>query len=241
MKKISLETRISRIKSGMCSSPDHILEGLKAFGQMNVQRMVALMFSDLEKSYQNHMYLHYLREPECITYGDLSVLIARDYLENGVHSEKHIDSLIQLYCTAFEFQTCYQAAVNVQKITLTRDQYLERLGLQDIKGLVDLKMDEYFEEIKKTDLPEESQKWLYGFSIEKAGLMSMRLQKIYETLIDHAKIKDVRYHDPIGAGYPASSLTIRKQLVELLVMPLAALVSEEESGDERKEMIEYDE
>lgn len=229
MNKISLETRIARIQSGMCSSPEHILEGLRAFGQMRVQKMVAVMFADLLKIFNNHMYLHYLKAPECITYGDLAILIARDYLKNGVHSEKHIDALIQLYCTCFEFEKIYQAGKDNQKISLTRDQYLEAFGLQDIKGIIDLKADEYFKEIEKIDLPEDSSKWLYAFSIEKAGLMSMCLQKIYEQLIEHAMIHDVKYHDPIAAGYPASSTLIRKQLIELLVIPLACLMSKEES------------
>ncbi len=229
MNKISLETRIARIQSGMCSSPEHILEGLRTFGQLNVQKMVAVMFADLEKAFNNHIYLHYLKAPECVTYGDLAILIARDYLENGVHSEKHIDALIQLYCTCFEFEKIYQTGKDNQKISLTRDQYLEPFGLQGIKGIIDLKADEYFKEIEKIGLPEDSSKWLYAFSIEKAGLMSMRLQKIYEQLTDHAKIHDVKYYDPIAADYPASSTLIRKQLIELLVMPLACLISQEES------------
>ncbi len=221
MNRIPLETRIARIRSGMCSAPEHILPGLRSFAGMPVMKMISLMFSDLEKSFTNHMYLHYQKSPASITYGDLAVLIASDYLENGIRNEKHIDALILFYCTTFEFETCYQNAVKQQGISLTRDQYLERLGLQDIKGIIDLRIDEYLQEIRKLELPESSSRWLYAFSLEKTGLMAMSLQTLYSLTREHALEKDIRLKDPIAAGYPANSTFIRKQLIELLVMPQA--------------------
>lgn len=226
MNRIPLETRITRIRSGMCSAPEHILPGLRSFAGMPVMKMISLMFSDLEKSFTNHMYLHYQKSPASITYGDLAVLIANDYLNNGIRNDRHIDALILFYCSCFEFETCYQNAVKQQGLTITRDQYLERLGLQDIKGIIDLRVDEYLEVVRKLDLPESTAKRLYAFSIEKAGLMAMSLQTIYRLMSEHALCKDIRLNDPISAGYPANSILIRRQLVELLIMPLACLVSE---------------
>ena len=227
MKRIPLETRIVRIRYGMCSAPEHILPGLKAFADMPIMTMISLMFSDLQRNFIGHMVQHYQKDPFEITYGDLAVLIADDYLRNGIRSEKHIDALILFYCTAFEFETCCQNAVRQQGISLTRDQYLERLGLQDIKGIIDLRADEYLEEIGKLKLPESSSRWLYAFTIEKTGIMAMTLQTLYRFAKEHALAKDIRLKDPISAGYPANSTLIRRQLIELLVMPLACLVSED--------------
>ena len=67
MNKISLESRIQRIRSGMCSSPEHILPGLRKFAEMPVMLIVGNLFSDLMKDFENYMDLRYknphLRSP----------------------------------------------------------------------------------------------------------------------------------------------------------------------------------
>ncbi len=224
-----------RIRSGMCSSPEHILPGLRIFAEMPVIRVISTLFFDLQKGFINFMSIHFQKDAEQITYGDLAVLICDDYLKNGIRNDKYIDSLILYYCTGFEFENLYQNTVKNQGTTLTRDQYLERLGLQDIRGINDLRIDEYLTEIKKLDLPESSSRWLYAFSIEKKGLLSKDNKTIYCLLRDHASVNDIKLQDPIMAGCPANSALIRKQLIELMIMPLACLVSQKDQEKQRKE------
>ena len=235
MNRIPLETRIMRIRSGICSSPDHILPGLQIFAEMPVIRMLSVLFPDLKKGFINLMSIHFQKDAKQITYGDLAVLICDEHMRNGIRNDRYIDSLILYYCTCFEFEICYQNTVQNNGSTLTRDQYLERLGLQDIRGINDLRIDEYLAEIEKLDLPESSVRWLYAFSIEKTGLLTTDLKTIYGLLREHALKNDIKLHDPIMAGYPANSALIRKQLIELLIMPLACLITQKDQKQYGKE------
>ena len=237
MNRISLETRLMRIRSGLCSSPDHIISGLRTFADMPVIAMISKIFPDLEKGFINLMSLHFDINAQEITYGDLAVLIAEDYLRNGIRSEKYIDALILYYCTCFEFRIIYENTVKEQANTLPRDQYLGRLGLQDIRGITDLRMDEYLDEIRKLDMPESTVKWLYAFSIEKKGMLIKDLNTVYTLMREYAFAKDVRLLDPISAGYSSNSTLIRRQLIELLIMPIACLVTDAENENtyDRKE------
>ena len=225
-----LDKRIQRIRAGRSSSSGHIDAGLKRFADMKVSTMISKVFHDVERNYLSRMYNSYRKDGEEITYGDLAVLIADDYLDNGIRNEDHIDSLILFYCTSLEFARCYQKMTEEKKTAISRDKYIDLLGLTDIKGFIDLRVDEYIQTVRNYDLPEENRKWLYAFSIEKRGLLTMPLHEIYSLLNDHAFIKDVRLHDPVNARFSANSTLIRKQLIELLVMPVACLAVKNDKG-----------
>lgn len=226
MNKISLESRIQRIRSGMCSSPEHILPGLRKFAEMPVMLIVGNLFSDLMKDFENYMDLRYKKPASEITYGDLAVIIAEDYMRNGVHSSHMTDSLILFFFTCFETEYCVNSIREKLKISVNRDQYLEKLGIQDIKGLIDVKAGEYLDAVKELHIPEPISKKLYAFSLEKAGVRSMTLLNIYTDLVMFATKFDGACEDPIRAGYSANSTMIRSQMIELFVIPTACAALE---------------
>ena len=55
MEKISLDTRIQRVRSGVCSSPEHILPGLRAYADLPVNAVLSLFFPDLQMKFSNYV------------------------------------------------------------------------------------------------------------------------------------------------------------------------------------------
>lgn len=228
MNKIPLESRIRRLRSGLCSSPEHILPGLRTFAGMPVMQVIGKLFSDLQKDFENQMSLRYRKPASEITYGDLAVIIAEDYLKNGILSSYMTDSLILFFFTCFETENCFNSIREKQKISMSRDYYLEKLGIQDIKGITDVKAGEFFDAIKGLDIPDPFSRKLYAFSLEKAGIRSMTMLSIYTDLVMYALKYDTACDDPIRAGYLANSTMIRAHMIELFVIPTACATLENE-------------
>ena len=218
METISLETRIQRVRSGLCSSPEHILPGLRAFADLPVNAVLSLFFTDLQMKFNNYVSTMYKKPSSEFTYGDLAVAITDDYVRNGVHSGRTTDSLILFYFTCLEADSMVKEKV---KNNSARYKYLEEFGMLDMKGITDIPMGEYLDTVLKMPMDESIARKLYAFRLEKAGVMNMTVSSVYQTLIEHARNYDASINDPIRAGFPAHSPFIRQRMVELFAAPAA--------------------
>ncbi len=225
MKKISLEKRIRRLKSGMCSSQEHILPGLSRFADLPVAAVLEKLFDDLLKYFGNFMDLNFRKPFTEISYGDLAVIIASDYMNKGIHSDRVIDSLILLYFSSMEIDACFRSFREKFHTDADKEQYLEKLGLADVRCFSNLRLGEYLSAVQDLDLPESVAKKLYAFRLEKAGVMSKTMQDIYLDLSMHASNFDKAIIDPLDSGFVANSLMIRERLIELFVIPVACLTA----------------
>ncbi len=223
METISLETRIQRVRSGLCSSPEHILPGLRAFADLPVNAVLSLFFTDLQMKFNNYMSTLYKKPSSGFTYGDLAVAITDDYIREGVRRSKTADSLILFYFTCLEADSLIKEKV---KSNAARYKYLEEFGMLDMKGITDIAMGEYLDSVLKVPMDESVARRLYAFRLEKAGVMNLTVSAVYQTLVDHARNYDASLDDPIKAGFPAHSLSIRRRMVELLIAPVAYVTIE---------------
>ena len=226
METISLDTRIQRIRSGLCSSPDHILPGLRAFAGLPVNGVLSLFFPDLQMKFSNYVSTLYRKPSSEFTYGDLAVAITDDYIRNGVHCGKTTDSLILFYFTCLEADCLIREKV---KNSAAAYKYLEEFGMLDMKGITDIAMGEYLDSVLKVPMDESVARKLYAFRLEKTGVMDMKVSSVYQTLVEHARNFDASLDDPIRAGFPAHSPFIRQRMVELFAAP-AAYVTIESKG-----------
>jgi len=226
MEKISLDTRIQRVRSGVCSSPEHILPGLRAYADLPVNAVLSLFFPDLQMKFSNYVSTLYKKPSSEITYGDLAVAITDDYIRNGVHSGKTADSLVLFYFTCLEADSMVREKV---KNNSARYKYLEEFGMLDMKGITDIAMGEYLDTVLKLPMDESVARRLYAFRLEKTGVMNMTVSSVYQTLVEHARNYDASVNDPIRAGFPAHSPFIRQRMVELFAAP-AAYVTIESKG-----------
>ena len=224
MEKIPLEERLKRLRAGYCSSKEYILPGLVAFAEMPAITLIRRLFSDLQKDYENFIGTRYRKDVADVTYGDLAVIIAEDYMKNGVHDSPDIDKLMLFFFTSLESDYCFSSVRDkVKSNAVDRDAYLERIGIKDILGYSDVTVGEYLDSVKDIGLPPKISSRLYAFSIEKPGVMSMTLLKVYQDLNAFAIKYDQDLTDPIDAGYAANSMMIRELMTELLVIPVACL------------------
>ena len=223
MEKISLDTRIQRVRSGVCSSPEHILPGLRAYADLPVNAVLSLFFPDLQMKFSNYVSTLYKKPSSEITYGDLAVAITDGYIRNGVHSGKTTDSMILFYFTCLEADSMVREKV---KNNSARYKYLEEFGMLDMKGITDIAMGEYLDTVLKLPMDESIARRLYAFRLEKAGVMIMTVSSVYQTLVEHARNFDASLDDPIRAGFPAHSPFIRQRMVELFAAPAAYVTIE---------------
>lgn len=223
METISLDTRIRRIRSGMCSSPEHILPGLRAFADLPVNAVLSLFFPDLQMKFNNYMSTLYRKPSSSITYGDLAVMITDDYIRNGIHNGKTADSLILFYFTCLEADSLIREKV---KGNNARYKYLEELGMLDLRDITDIAMGEYLDAVLKVPMDKSIARKVYAFRLEKAGVMNMTVSAVYQELVEYARRYDGYIADPVKAGFPAHSLSIRERIVELLAAPVAYVTVE---------------
>ena len=223
METISLDTRIQRVKSGMCSSPGHILPGLRAFADLPVNAVLSLFFPDLQMKFNNYMSTLYRKPSSGITYGDLAVMITDDYIRNGIHNGKTSDSLILFYFTCLEADSLMRGSI---KDSAARYKYLEERGMLDLKGITDIAMSEYLDTVLKVPMDESVARKVYAFRLEKAGVLNITVSAVYRELMDYARRYDGYIADPIKAGFPAHSLAIRERMIELFAVPVAYVTVE---------------
>ena len=223
METISLDNRIQRVRSGLCSSPEHILPGLRAFADLPVNAVLGLFFPDLQMKFNNYASALYKKPSSGFTYGDLAVIITDEYMCSEARGGRTSDSLILFYFTGLETYCLIKEKV---KDSANRYKYLEELGMLDLKGIADVSVGEYLDSVLKVQMDRTVAQKLYAFRLEKAGVMNMTVSSVYQTLVDHARGFDGYLEDPIRAGFPAHAPFIRERMVELFVAPVAYITVE---------------
>lgn len=218
MENISLNTRLQRVKAGMCSSPEHILPGLREFADLPVNAVIGKIFPDLQTKFCNCVGTMYRKPSSLFTYGDLAAVITEDYLRNGPQRSRMTDSLVLFYFTCLEADCLIREKC---KDRVSRNRYLEEFGLMDLKDIADVNLGEYLDSVLKLPMDDSMSRKLYAFRLEKAGAMSMTVSSAYQALVDYARDHDRRYEDPVGARFPAHSSMIRERMVELFIAPVA--------------------
>ena len=223
METISLDTRIQRIRSGLCSSPEHILPALRAYADLPVNAVLNMFFPDLQMKFNNYVSTMYKKSSSEFTYGDLAVILTDDYIRNGVHGGKTTDSLTLFYFTCLEADYILREKI---KGNAARYKYLEEQGMLDMKGITDITMGEYLDSVLKVRMDKSIARKLYAFRLEKSGVMNMPISYVYQSLVDHARSFDGYLEDPVKAGFPAHSPFIRQRMVLLFAAPVAYVTIE---------------
>ena len=231
METISLNTRLQRIKAGLCSSPEHILPGLMEFADLPVNAVIGRIFPDLQIKFNNYVSAMYKKPSSGFTYGDLAVIVTDDYLRNGARRDRTADSLILFYFTCLEADCLIREKCRDR---VSRDRYLEEFALTDLKGIADVTIGEYLDSVLRLPMDNLMAQRLFAFRMEKAGVMPMTVSAVYLCLLDHARDHERSYEDPVNARFPAHSLCIRERMIELFAVPVAYAAVERSKAQEQE-------